>query len=394
MDVLWCGTTKHIAGAGLETGRVVESEWTSMKKLLDGLTICYFGRYNPRYSRNRILIKALARAGARVVQVQSADLGAGHYLSLLREALKLTFDVLIVGFPAHADVPLGRLVCALRRRPLIFDPLVSLYDSAVWDRQLVGHNSLRAGELFLADALGCWLSDLVLLDTQANIGYFSKTFKVSAGKFRRVWVGADDEVMRPRCGARLFERFTVFFYGSFIPLHGVEYIVEAADVLERRGETIDVLVVGSGQTYSTVLQIARERGVRSVRFAGRVGYEALGELMCASDICLGIFGRTPKAFRVIPNKVFDAIAVARPVITADTPAVREAFRHGENIFLVRPGDGEALAEAILALKRDDRLRTLLGRVAYEHFRANFSIDAISRQIGPFVQEVVESRSRR
>ena len=66
--------------------------------------------------------------------------------------------------------------------------------------------------------------------------------------------------------------------------------------------------------------------------------------MAASDVCLGVFGTSPKSQRVIPNKVFDALAVGRPVVTADTPAVREVLTHGEKAWLCPPGDPDALAE--------------------------------------------------
>ena len=61
---------------------------------------------------------------------------------------------------------------------------------------------------------------------------------------------------------------------------------------------------------------------------------------------LGIFGASEKAQRVIPNKVFQALACGTPVVTADTPAARELLRDGESALLVPPGDPAALIDAI------------------------------------------------
>ena len=73
-----------------------------------------------------------------------------------------------------------------------------------------------------------------------------------------------------------------------------------------------------------------------------------------ADLCLGIFGNTDKAKRVIPNKVYECLAVGKPVITADTPAIRELFEDGELVF-VSVADHISLAKAIMALKNDESL---------------------------------------
>ena len=67
---------------------------------------------------------------------------------------------------------------------------------------------------------------------------------------------------------------------------------------------------------------------------------------------LGVFGRTAKAKRVVPNKVYQGLAMARPVITADSPAVREFFAPGEHLHTVPAGDPEALADAVVELAED------------------------------------------
>jgi glycosyltransferase involved in cell wall biosynthesis len=87
---------------------------------------------------------------------------------------------------------------------------------------------------------------------------------------------------------------------------------------------------------------------------------------------LGIFGRTEKAGRVVPHKVFQAMALGKPVITARTPAAEEFFSDGENVIFCPRGDPEGLAAAILRLKRDAALREAIARngraLVWERFR--------------------------
>jgi len=95
---------------------------------------------------------------------------------------------------------------------------------------------------------------------------------------------------------------------------------------------------------------------------------ASSKTYCHAGCCLGIFGTTGKAQRVIPNKAFQAIACAAPLITADTTAARELLVDGESALLVPPGDASALAGAVRRLAADSDLRRRIaaaGRAAYE-----------------------------
>ena len=229
----------------------------------------------------------------------------------------------------------------------------------------------------------------MICDTDTHADYFGTRVGVPRRKLRRVWVGADDDVMRPAPFRDDTGSFRVFVYASFIPLHGLEHVVRAAHALDRAGEDVRIDVVGAGATEAAVKDLAAELKVRNLRFLGRRPYDQLPREMAASDVCLGVFGTSPKSQRVIPNKVFDALAVGRPVVTADTPAVREVLTHGETAWLCPPGDPAALADALLTLRADEGTRRRLADRGHELFVQRFSIDALAGDVATIVLEVLD-----
>jgi glycosyltransferase involved in cell wall biosynthesis len=360
-----------------------------MSRPLTGVRIVRVGHHDPDYARNRILAKALRRAGAELVDLEDRRTFPRRFPTMAARLARLPFDLLLVGFPGHTDVPIAKLLAFARRRPVVFDPLVSLYETSIEDRQTVAPRGAGAARRLFIDRVACSLADLILVDTDVHRAYFVERLGIPTDRFARVWVGADDEVMRPREGRR-GGRFRVFFYGSFIPLHGIEHILQAAHLLERSGDEVEFMLVGDGQTYMAMRQLCQRLGVRSVTFAGRRRYEDLPLLMADSHVCLGVFASTNKASRVIPNKAFDALAMARPLVTGDTPAAREVLVHGTHAWFCPPGDPAALADAIRHLRDDSALRTRLSVAGRRLFEERFSIDALSALMASAIKRVLES----
>jgi glycosyltransferase involved in cell wall biosynthesis len=355
---------------------------------LQGLTVGRLGHHDPGYARNRILAKALRRAGASVIEIADPRRFLVRTPRLARAGWSANPDLILVGFPGHADVATARLVSLRSGAPLVFDALVSLWETNVGDRRSARRRSISALRYRLTDRAACRLADAILLDTDAHIARFRAEFRAPPEKFHRIWVGADDELM-PRCRRRAAEReFVVFFYGSFIPLHGIEHIIGAAQRLQALDGGIRFVICGAGQTFPAMCRLAASLGVTNVEFVGRRSLSDLHRLMCVSDLCLGIFGTGPKARVVIPNKVFDALACGRAVVTADHPAVREALTHQETAWLCRAGDADALAEAIATLRWDPEARTRIADAGHELFRRRFSLDALTRDAARMVLDVV------
>jgi glycosyltransferase involved in cell wall biosynthesis len=127
-------------------------------------------------------------------------------------------------------------------------------------------------------------------------------------------------------------------------------IVEAARLLD---DGFRFRIVGSGQTMEDFLQRAEGLDGGKIELSGNVPESELPGLISEADVVLGVFGTTPKTGMVIPNKVYQAMACGRPVVTADTAAVREIFIPGKHIVCVPPGDAVLLAGELKRL-RDDR----------------------------------------
>lgn len=354
-------------------------------------TVCYFGTYEANYERNRILMAALEEAGVHVVvchapvweQTRYKDgavtsisrLGvlagrmASGYLGLVWRYLRAPdHDVVMVGYLGYLDVFVARALTRLRGKKLVFDAFISLYDTLVVDRGLIAASSPAAGVLRWLDRTACNLADVVLLDTEAHIRYFVDAYGLPRGKFKRVLVGADTEQFHPwsREQLALSDVFTVLHFGKFAPLHGLPYILDAAYQL-RDDPKIRFVLVGGGQKRGEVDERIAREGLHNVQRIEWVEPEELSRMIAAADVCLGIFGCTPKASRVIPNKVYEVMTVGAALITADTPGIRELLVDEEHALLCPAGDGAAIARAILRLRDDPALGERLAHNARRLF---------------------------
>lgn len=350
--------------------------------------VLYFGTYDRAYPRNAQVISALRGAGV-VVSEQNRDVwGQRHNWSVgARQALRIVgaewslrktrtdadaFDALIVGYPGHFDVPAAKRVA--RGRPVVFNPLVSLHDTLVSDRGRFRRGSPGAGVLQLADRRAFRRADAVVADTQAHATYFQATFGLEADRVEVCFVGAEDALFRP--GWQPPAPFHVLFVGKLIPLHGIETILAAAALAPE----IPFRVVGSGQLES--LLVDRPGNVAWVPW---VDYADLPREIQSAGCALGIFGATEKAARVIPNKAFQTLACATPLVTADTPAARELLTNDVDALLVPPGDPGALAAAVRQLARDAALVERIGNAG----RATYEAQASEAVLGERWRGVLE-----
>jgi glycosyltransferase involved in cell wall biosynthesis len=359
------------------------------------------GTFDPEHTRNQVIFALLERGGFKVSVINRPLWGSKRYSLFDRPRFWLAMrairaygslfvalmrvekpDAILVLYPGHADMALMAAFARVKGVPIVFDAFISLYDTIIVDRALRSSSSLLGRATRVLDRLACRLATLVLADTPQHADYLSELTGVSRSRFRVLWIGAEERIFAPVTEVEPVAN-RVLFYGYFIPLQGIDTIVKAAGLLTDDG--IHIRIIGDGQERSSIEAIVRELAVENVALLGPVPLEQLPQEIAAASLCLGIFGTSPKAARVVPNKLFQCIAVGRPVLTADTPAIRSAF-DGE-VALVPPGDAQALADEIRALIGDtDRLRSLAaaGRARFEK---DYGERPLAADLARYIREV-------
>jgi glycosyltransferase involved in cell wall biosynthesis len=355
------------------------------------LRVLYFGTYERDYPRNAQVISALRGAGVGVIEHHVSvwegrrknwQAGPTAAARLAIAELRLfrrphdEFDALVVGYPGHLDLTAARRVAA--GRPVVFNPLVSLYDTFVADRGRFTPTSAAGRALRSIDRRALRAADLVVADTEADADFLASLAEIPRSRVEVCLVGAEERVFSP--GWAPADPFEALFVGKLIPLHGVETVLEAA----RLAPELRFRVVGSGQLEP----LLHDRPL-NVEHVPWLHYDDLPGELHRAGCALGIFGSSEKASRVIPNKVFQALACGTPVVTADTSATRELLADRASALLIPPGDAAALAAAVTRLAEDPSLARRVADGGLAAYRSRAS----ERVLGERWRSLIESLVR-
>jgi glycosyltransferase involved in cell wall biosynthesis len=376
------------------------------------LRVCYFGAYRAGYTRNQIVLKGLQAQPDVAVHVCHVALWQGiedrvaqasggwrrpafwrrvaaAYGGLIRAHRQAPpYDVMLIGYPGQFDAYLGRRLAHGRGRPVALDILMSLHLVAE-ERGLTAAHPATGRLIFHLERGGLRQPDLLIAENPEYGDYIAQKYNLPPRRFRYVPHGADETVFHPRPLQPPDDHFRVTYHGGYLPSHGLDVILGAADRLRDDPET-RFHFYGSGPEKERVTRRAAELGLPNVTFHGFVSQDELLDSLAQAHVCLGVFGTTRQAQFTVQNKVWEGLAMGRPVISGDSPTISATLADREEVYLVPRDDHQALAEGLCELKRDVTLRESIAAAGHARYLAGNSIPQIGRQMKEALVALVET----
>lgn len=357
------------------------------------MKICFFGTYDPLFSQNKILMDGLRAAGHEVVEVAvptpltninaQSHVGVKAVLSRLLHKCRIipvalsklsvirSSDAVYVGYPGHFDVPLAWIFAKLAGKKLIFFPVINLFTVFTTNVDLFTSDSLKARLILMFEKIIYRLPDYLFADTPFQKKYMCEEFHLDEKKVSVLPIGADDTIY-PYSGIQTDgQKVTVTYYGTFNPLHGVTYLVEAANIL-KNATNIHFVLVGKGPTWQDDYDKAQKYGLTNCEFVGSVNEKDANQYLRSADIFIGFLKDAPAVRQSIANKIFQGLAMGKAVVTVDTEVARSMFTDRENMYFIEANNAQSLADAIRNLATDQDLLQKIGKNGYTRFTDDFT----------------------
>ncbi|TDG12753.1 glycosyltransferase [Seongchinamella unica] len=370
--------------------------------------LCIFGCYKDSelYPRNRTLIATLSSLFDSAIEIRAqtdlngngkhrpltSPLGMAQAIwrsvtgfgSLYRQRDKLhDADLYYIPYPAYLDLFYLQLLTGKRHQHrIVIDSFLCLHDTIVHDRKMLKHGSILARLISRIEGYTLRQASLILIDTEQQKKLLVESYALDKNKVIVTPVGIDESTWTECPPLPLYNQFRVLFWGTFIPLHGIETIIEAARIFAKKQSNIRFTLIGDGQTADEISKKLIAQPVENLEWRRElVSAQVLRSELENSHCILGVFGTSAKTGNVIPYKAYQAMASNKILITRDSPAFRKIFGDQTTIvglYLTEPGSATLLAEAItdVFMNYDEIFKHIATRVAYDLKLSNFRLSKI------------------
>lgn len=210
-------------------------------------------------------------------------------------------------------------------------------------------------------------SQHIVVVTPAFKSFLIDEWKVSPPKISIVENGVETGLFTPESTESslkgelgLARKFVACYVGTMGMAHGLDTLVHAAESLQTSHPQIAFLLVGEGADKERIRKLSEECGLRNLAFVDQQPRERIPAFIAASDACLVLLKKTELFKTVVPTKMLEFMACARPVILGVEGQAREILDEAQAGIAIEPENAQDLAAAILRLSSDASLRGMLG----------------------------------
>lgn len=211
--------------------------------------------------------------------------------------------------------------------------------------------------------------------------------------------GADLEQFHPlnkensfRTQYHFNDKFIASYVGTHGMAHALETVLKAAKLLEKEPR-IQFLLVGDGAERENLLKQKEKMGLKNVLMLPQQKKELVPEILAASDACMVLLRETELFKTVIPSKIFEAMAMERPIILGVDGESRKIVEDSGSGVFIEPESAEQLEDVVLKMSRDTAWAEGIGRTGGEFLRKHYSRDQLATKYLDVLKNVREEAER-
>ena len=156
------------------------------------------------------------------------------------------------------------------------------------------------------------------------------------------------------------DSFKVVYFGSMGLTNGMDYIIDAAKVLNNTPE-LEFIFIGGGSKEPDLRLRCQEEGIKNVHFYGGMSMDKLSEIVNISDVSLVTFADLPILATNSPNKLFDSLSAGKPVIVNSPGWTKDMVEEYNCGVFVNPKNPQDLVDKLTWLQKHPEILLEMGQ---------------------------------
>ncbi len=301
-------------------------------------------------------------------------------------------DVVVATSPQFFCGLAGLVVKAFKRAPLVLE----IRD--LWPESIVTVGAMRKGRVIRAleslEAYAYRRADRIVSVTNFFVDHIAQ--RGGDGKIEVIKNGVDFTLFNAKGdGASLRERYglgdriVAAYVGTHGMAHGLDTILDAAELL-REDDRIVFLFVGDGAERPRLVARAKAMGLENVRLVGQLPKSEMPAVWSATDISLILLKKSDTFTKVLPSKMFEAMAMRRPIVLGLEGEAKQLLEDAGAGVAIAPENASELAEAVRRFASNPELRARCADSGLAYAREHYDRAKLAQRYIEMLQRVAAS----
>jgi glycosyltransferase involved in cell wall biosynthesis len=302
-------------------------------------------------------------------------------------------DAIIVTSPPLFVGITGVIAKLLKRTPMIFEVRDLWPESAIDTGVLKSMPVIKTA--YFVEKISYRYANKVNVLTPAFRESLINKKGVPSDKITMIPNGADLDIFKPgkklnwvREKYQLGEKFVITYMGAHGVANNLDFILDTAKECLANKDIV-FLLIGDGMTKERLKKRAADEEIENILFIDSQPKSTIPDFCNASDVCTAVLQKNDTFKTVYPNKVFDYMSCAKPILLGIDGAARELIEKSNCGIYVDPQDPQQFKSSIFLLYNNRQKVDELGKNGYEFVKENFSRKSLALNYLNEIEKVIK-----